>query len=346
MPLKDRIELVRTQPEPPNEESAKAAVILPILKELGWRSDDPARVFFEYTVGGRRVDIALKDDGRFVAFIEAKAPGKKLDAHVSQLLTYAFHEGVDIGVLTTGLEWWLYLPREKGPPPERRFATFDLASGSAEEIAAVLEKYLGRPALVDHSAERNAKEALRALQERKRLEAEIPRVWRKMIDGPDPDLISLVINRVRGQTGLDATPADVAASLGMAQPGPEPQPVPPRPPNESSEPRPKPRNPRPTAFRLWGHVSPANSYAEILVGVFAAIRTRHESEFIDTVRPLWGSYSPSVSSDPAELTRSAALEDSAWYVEVNLSAAAIKNRCRRLLEAFGHHGSDLEILFD
>jgi len=101
----------------------------------GWRSDDPSRVFFEYTVGGRRVDIALKDEGRFVAFIEAKAPGKKLDAHVSQLLTYAFHEGVDIGVLTTGLEWWLYLPRENGPPPKRRFATFELSSVSAEEIA-------------------------------------------------------------------------------------------------------------------------------------------------------------------------------------------------------------------
>ena len=73
---------------------------------------------------------------------------------------------------------------------------------------------------------------------------------------------------------------------------------------------------------------------------------RHKSDFIDTVRPLWGSYSPWVSSDPAELTRPAALKDSRWYVEANLSAAAIKDRCRRLLEAFGYSGSDLEILFD
>ena len=47
MPLNDRIERIRTLPEPPNEESAKAQVILPILNELGWKSDDPARVFFE-----------------------------------------------------------------------------------------------------------------------------------------------------------------------------------------------------------------------------------------------------------------------------------------------------------
>ena len=73
---------------------------------------------------------------------------------------------------------------------------------------------------------------------------------------------------------------------------------------------------------------------------------RHKSDFIDTVRPLWGSYSPWVSSDPAELTRPAALKDSRWYVEANLKAAAIKNRCRRLLKAFGYSDSDLEILFD
>lgn len=346
MPLKDRIERIRTQPEPPNEESAKAAVILPILKELGWRSDDPARVFFEYTVGGRRVDIALKDDGRFVAFIEAKAPGKKLDAHVSQLLTYAFHEGVDIGVLTTGLEWWLYLPREKGPPLERRFATFELASGAAEEIAALLERYLGRSALVDHSAERDAKEALRKLREQEKLAIAIPRVWKKMRDSSDPELIALVIKQVRDQEGLEATPADIASSLGMTKPEPNPNPRPTKPTTERRKPKRKKKNPRPTAFRLWGQESPTNSYAKILVGVCAAIRMRHESDFIHTLRPLWGSHRPWVSSDPADLTRPAAIEDSGWYVEVNLNAVAIKDRCRRLLGAFSYSGSDLEILFD
>ena len=346
MPLQDRIERVRKLPEPPNEESAKAQIILPILHELGWSSDDPARVYFEYTVGGRRVDIALKDAGRFVAFIEAKAPGKKLDAHVSQLLTYAFHEGVDIGVLTTGLEWWLYLPREKGPPLERRFATFELASGSAEEIAALLEKYLGRSVLVDHSAERYAKAALRTLREQERLRVAIPRVWKKMRDASDPELIALVIKRVRDQEGLEATPADVATCLGMTTPGSKPHARPPKLPNKRKKPQPKTKTSRPTAYSLWGQVSSTKSYAKILVSVCAAIHMRHESEFIDTVRPLWGSYGPWVSSDPAELTRPAVLDNSSWHVEVNLSATAIKDRCRRLLEAFGYSDSDLEILFD
>ena len=84
MTLQERIKSLKSLPAPPNEESAKAQVISPILGDLGWASDDHARVFFEHTIGGRRVDIALKTRGRFVAFVEAKAPGKKLADHVSQ----------------------------------------------------------------------------------------------------------------------------------------------------------------------------------------------------------------------------------------------------------------------
>ena len=229
MPLNDRIEHIRTLPKPPNEESAKAQAIFPILSELGWKSDDPSRVFFEYTVGGKRVDIALKDDDRSVAFIEAKAPGQKLAGHVKQLLGYAFEEGVDICVLTTGLEWWFFLPREKGPPPKRRFLTLDLHDDPVEETSRLLQKFLGRSELTSHSAESNAKLALQSLQEKRRLEAEIPRVWQRMRNGPDPDLVALVIKRVLEQTGLHATLADLAKPLGMTLSEPKPEPIVPKP---------------------------------------------------------------------------------------------------------------------
>ena len=348
MPLKDRIERIRTLPKPPNEESAKAQVILPILSELEWKSDDPSRVFFEYTVGGKRVDIALKDDDRCVAFIEAKAPGKKLTGHVSQLLGYAFEEGVDICVLTTGLEWWFFLPREKGPPPERRFLTLDLLDGSVEEISILLQRFLGRSELTSHRAESNAKTALKSLQEKRKLAVEIPRVWQTMIDGPDSDLVALVLKRVHEKTGLHATPADLVTPLGMPLSDAKPQPISPKPSDRVTPAKKKnnKKNPRPTAFRLWGRESSTTSHAKILVGVCSAIHGRHAADFIDTVRPLWGSYRPWVSSDPTELTRSAALEGSPWYVEVNLNAKAIGDRCQRLLGVFGYSNSDLEILFD
>lgn len=220
MTLEERIRHLCSVPAPPNEESAKAQFVQPILRLLGWPSDDPNLVYFEYAAGGGRVDIALRTGGRFVAFIEAKAPGKNLANHVTQLLQYAFHEGVDLCALTTGLEWWLYLPREKGPPKNRRFAVVDITKTSAGDCAEQLRRFLGLEALEDHSAESDAKRALKNLRIDERLMTEIPAVWRKMRSQPDPELVRLVQKRVEAEIGLPATPAQVGKALGMAVPSP------------------------------------------------------------------------------------------------------------------------------
>ena len=156
-----------------------------------------------------------------MAFLEAKAPGLDLGKHVTQVLQYAFHDGVDICVLTTGLEWWFYLPREKGPPEDRRFAVLRIDRGSPRECAAVLRRYIGRDALGDRSAERNAKEALSKLQQAQRLKEEIPKVWKEMQSG-DGALLELIARRVKESSGLDATPAQVARVLEMESGGPPP----------------------------------------------------------------------------------------------------------------------------
>lgn len=338
MTLQDRINRIRSQPAPPNEESAKAAVILPILGDLGWASDNPSRVFFEYTAGGGRVDIALKDRGRSVAFLEAKAPGKKLESHVSQLLAYAFHEGVDVCVLTTGFEWWLYLPREKGPPLDRRFATLNLLSDPVDKSAELLHKYLGRRELANQSAETNAKAALQSLRTQKKLKIAIPRIWKKMKTDPDHELIDLIGKRVREQTDLDPKPADIATALGITEPPPKP--VKPEP-----KPTKKRKNSPPTAFTLWGRRMPIDTHRKLLTGVFTAVQGRHESGFLAAVRPLWGSHRPWVSADPSDLRTALAIKGSEWYVDANLNAKTIETRCRRLLAAFGYANSDLEIHF-
>ncbi len=129
MSLRDTLERIRSSPPPSNEETSKFRILAPILAELEW---DPAgkEVLWEYPVGGKKsggkADIALTADGSIRAIVEAKAPGADLKQHIEQVLNYAFYEGVDICVLTDGLTWWLYLPREQGLPPKRRFAVLRL----------------------------------------------------------------------------------------------------------------------------------------------------------------------------------------------------------------------------
>ncbi len=371
MSLEERIRQLRERPEPPNEESAKNWVILPILAHLGWPSDDPEHVLFEHATGRGRMDIALRTGGRIVAFIEAKAPGKRLEGHVEQMLTYAFHEGVDICALTTGLEWWLFLPREKGPPMDRRFAVLDIRKGSAHEFSERIFKFLGREALAGEGAERSAKEALKALREEERLKTVVPHVWGEMKTGPDPELVELIQKRVKEKTALYPTPSQVARALGMAEPvereagaddtstdsaqargtveedGVTPPTMP-----ELVDPPPKKKgtgraSPTPVrSYRLWGPETQANTWKELLLGVFEGVYTRHESTFLETVTPLWGKRKPWVSTDPGDLREPRRIGQSELFVGTTLSAKAIQKRCHRLLKAFGYPASDLEIRQD
>lgn len=58
-----------------NEAQVKSAVILPILRALGWNDADPSAILPEYKVRTRFVDYALLDRGTPLIFVEAKRIG-------------------------------------------------------------------------------------------------------------------------------------------------------------------------------------------------------------------------------------------------------------------------------
>ena len=97
---------------------------------MTWTGDvlNSNEVEYEYQVsplkGSGKVDIALMGKGgQCVGLVEAKSPRVNLDDYVMQLFRYdASNESGTVCVLTDGLEWRLYLPREKGSPEERQFA--------------------------------------------------------------------------------------------------------------------------------------------------------------------------------------------------------------------------------
>lgn len=365
MPLRETIDRIRSLPVPPNEESTKVQAVLPTLTALGWNQADPDRVQLEYRAGGkhkqRRVDIALIGRRHVVAFIEVKAPGKKLDDHLDQVLEYAFHVGVDICALTDGLVWWFYLPREKGPPRSRRFEVVDIKSDSTERVAASFESYLLREELLGHRSEERAKEALRALRELEKLRKTIPDVWRKMRERPDPELVELVRRQVAAETRLQPSPEQVIAVLkGEA--------VPPGTPSSgsstagpavdgSSQPDPKRAKPkrrrrkkipprrRPRGYRLWGTRHGVTTSRAVLVGVAQALFEKHESEFHKALE-LRGRTRPWISTSRKRFRNANPIKGSSYFIDVNLSAKSIEQRCNRLLTMFGHSSKDLEILFD
>ena len=111
-----------------NEAQVKQAVILPILRALGWDDTDPnefvPELSVDYLDGGKgSVDYALhgmSPNRRPLVFLEAKKLGSiGLDGE-EQLFGYANNQGVPFLVLTDGNLWNFYLAMADGIPAERR----------------------------------------------------------------------------------------------------------------------------------------------------------------------------------------------------------------------------------
>ncbi len=370
MTLRETLERVRSMPEPGNEEAAKFKIIMPILRDLGW-DDMGAEVILEYSVGasgrkrksrasGGRVDIALAPDPRRpVALIEAKAPGQDLRDHVSQVLNYAFHDGVAICVLTNGAHWWLYLPLQKGPPEDRRFTELDLRDGSLEAIADDLDTFLGRGALVSGDAEKRAHQVLKARRESDLLNEKLPGLWRALLGqpsgNPEPELVELVSKHAYDKLNLrpasqqiidviqdrpvSLMPTGEAKPSAMAERDVRAA----SPAGETTKRTVKRRSPKPRAFVLWGQRHEVRYYYEIPVGVAQALHGRHPTDFHRI-----GSVSEKrvIHQDPGELRSPKKVGTSGWYVNANWNASHHLRHARQFLEQFGYDSGDLEVLYE
>lgn len=388
MELREVLVRARSFPGGGSEEGAKVQLVLPVLRALGWDDTDFNQVQFEYPVETRsrgRVDIALRAPRRGnVALIEVKAVDKKLNDFVAQVLEYAFHDGVDICVLTTGLIWWLYLPREKGAPSERRFAILDVKQGSLDQLVDDFETYLSRRELLSHAAEQRAKQALQAGLEAERLLTEIPRVWRQMQAEPDHALVELIEQRVFRAVRLRPTADQIAEVLRGGSPS---SPPPTQPEDEiskaerdaeivrlrdggmpfskiaqrfklsavrvrkiylretTSRPPKIPPGKSLAGFALWGTRYSERTWVGVWLKVVEAVYDRHSNEF-ERAFQLRGRSRQYISSSTDGPRRSRRIGTSPYHAYVYLNAAQCERHARELLELFGYRADELEILYD
>ena len=342
MSLEECLAIIRSGPVPPHEEAAKFQLIAPILRNLGWNPDDGAEFLLEYAVGGtgEKVDIALQSAGRLFALVEAKRPYTDLSQHVEQVLRYAFQEGVDICVLTTGLEWWLFLPREKVEWAKRRFAVLDLMNDSVDRLAEDLNAFLHKETLVSGQAETKAKLVLKASLDAARLEKELPKIWRTMLDEPDGELVDLIGSRVYEKLNLRPEKSQVIAALrgnpvptvsAAATPATGASRAPSR---------------RPVAFTLWGVRHPISMRKAIYAQVVDLLYERHAPEFSSLLEPIGRRKVPFAALDTDSFWDPHQVKSSQYFIETNGHTQTFDRWTVLLLEHFGYDESDLDVLFE
>lgn len=180
------------------EESIKHSIILRILSDLGWDIFNREEVFPEYPTTSGRVDYSLRINSINKVFIEAKSgriefKDNETDISIQQLLTYCFEDGVDLAVLTNGISWWFYLPRERGHFIERRFYTIDLFAQKTENISTKFKEYLERSNVFLGKSHEFAKKELEDKQNNIILQQTLPKTINKLFtDFTDEIFLELI----------------------------------------------------------------------------------------------------------------------------------------------------------
>lgn len=128
-----------------SEALTRYALIDPLLRELGWDTEDPDVVVPEYRLPNNQIaDYVLYNDGDPAIVVESKKldeslrGGKALD----QGILYCAHTGASYFILTDGNSWELYEAGTTSP-----ITSFDLTGGSAAD-ACLKALALWRPSVI------------------------------------------------------------------------------------------------------------------------------------------------------------------------------------------------------
>lgn len=148
--VRDRI--AKYQRQSIGEQDTKAALIVPVLRALGWDTEDLEDVKLEYKrlSSDNPVDYALFLLREPRLFIEAKALGVHIDDHkwTSQILAYATVAGVEWVALTDGNEWRIYNSHATVPVEQKLFRVVRVADPETNPEGTL--RLLAKAQMADH----------------------------------------------------------------------------------------------------------------------------------------------------------------------------------------------------
>lgn len=199
MTLKKHIDDIRKRLEQnifKSETAVRQGIVDPLLRSLGWPTDNTLIVFPEYPVGSGHVDYALCHPSSTPrVFIEAKQVGNIKGAE-EQLFGYDSRIRVPIAVLTDGREWQFFHPTGEGTWAERKVCEFDLITGDSEKNAERLNRYLNYESIRTGEAVEAIKEDYEKVVQQRHVATRLPEAWDKLVEEADEFLLDVVAEKV------------------------------------------------------------------------------------------------------------------------------------------------------
>ena len=145
-----------------SEALTRATLIDPLLRELGWDTENPSLVMPEYRLGRGYADYALLRDGKPAVMVEAKKLGTPLQDAASQGIGYCIEDGIGYFAVTDGQQWEIYETHKMAPIAEKLTVRFDI--GQSPPITCLKAMALWRPA-VEHGSVMTAETPIVGLED-------------------------------------------------------------------------------------------------------------------------------------------------------------------------------------
>ena len=123
-----------------SEALTRNALVDPLLRALGWDTEDPAQVMPEYRMDNNLIaDYALLSNGKTAIVVEAKSLNTSVDdtrpdGIVDKGIRYCMRDGIEYYVTTDGRKWNIYETHRPVPIAEKKIVSFDIADSPGQRV--------------------------------------------------------------------------------------------------------------------------------------------------------------------------------------------------------------------
>lgn len=121
-----------------SEALTRNALVDPLLRALGWDTEDPALVMPEYRMDNNLIaDYALLSNGKTAIVVEAKSLNTPVDdtrpdGIVDKGIRYCMRDGIEYYVTTDGRVWNIYETHRRVPIADKKIVSFDTMDSPAD----------------------------------------------------------------------------------------------------------------------------------------------------------------------------------------------------------------------
>lgn len=324
-----------------NERAVELGVILPLLKRVGWDTEDLTQIYPQETPGNGRdaVDYALKIGGKSRVFLEAKRWNNELTKeYEDQLRGYCNAAGKEdkplLAALTNGSEWRLYLPPVKDHPELRRFLEFDITTDKPDEVEQNFREFLARDRIKSIKKPPHAAyQRWRKIIEDEEVTAKLSNVWNKLAKSQKE--LAEVISFIAKHHGIQVEEEHLKNFIKLSGPLFNPVTVTPK--------RRPPQKPTSFIFSANGVEEKVsiNNWASLKLKLCELMYERHSDTFSDQVLAVSKNWFSEFTDNGNEYSP---IGDSGISVYMKgASAQHTKDLCSNIVAKFGYHKDALTI---